>query len=55
MKYAPLLLFVVAPIGLGGIYLWRTPSSQVNRKLVTAIVAFDIAALALAHFVFKAI
>ena len=49
-----LLAILVIPVGLGGAYLWATPSDRANKKLVTAIVTYDIVALALAHFALKA-
>jgi hypothetical protein len=46
---------LVIPVGLGGIYLWSTSSNRAKKKLVIAIAIYDAVALALAHFVFKAI
>jgi uncharacterized phage infection (PIP) family protein YhgE len=55
MKHVFFVVLLVIPVGLGGVYLWATPSNRANKKLIIAIAAYDIAALALAHFIFKAI
>jgi len=52
---AALVMVLMISLALGGYYLWVTPSSKVNKKLLVAIVSYDIVALTLGHFVFKAI
>jgi hypothetical protein len=55
MRQLLLLVFVILPVGAGGVYLWITPRKRTNNRLLVSILAYDIFALALAHFAFKAI
>jgi len=49
-----LLTVLLIPVALGAVYFWSTSLDKANKKLVTAIVTYDIVALPLAHFALKA-